>query len=75
MFFRPQKQLYSLPCHKALLLERRYGWVPVAVICRCRLETVECAERAVDECYRRRRRVLEEYVVVAAYVAIPSCDL
>jgi hypothetical protein len=50
VFFRTQQQLYGLPCHKTLLLQRRYGRASIAVIVWRRLETVECAERFVDEC-------------------------
>jgi hypothetical protein len=50
MLFRPQQQLYRLPCHEALLLQRRNGGSRVAVIGRCGLEAVECAESAIDEC-------------------------
>jgi hypothetical protein len=75
MVLRPKQQLYGLPCHEALLLQRGYIGGGVAVIGWAWLQAVIGAERAVNEGNRGWRCVLEEDVVVAAHVAVPGRDL
>lgn len=72
MLFRTKQQLDCLPCHKALLLQCRYSRTAITVVLGRGLKAVECAERAIDEGNGRRRRICEEHIVVAAYMAVPG---
>jgi len=75
MLLRPQQQLDRLPGHKPLLFQRRHRRACVAVIAGRRLQRVKRAQRAVDEGNRRRWRLGEEHIIVAAHIAIPRRKL
>lgn len=75
MLFWPEEQLYRLPRHEALLLQRGDRRGRVALVVWGRLQAVECAERAVDEGEGRGRSLDEKDIVIAADGAVECGEL